>query len=151
MQQLYQHSPYDFAYGTIRYVGEKGKLFIKKSRLDTWVSSRNWNHPSSVVKKDLYLHHPFNLSLGIYADFDWFLAMRKLPIRIEILPTDKVITNFRIGGVSSNSHFRDALTRAREKFQGYRRNGYSSMYFFEAYGWEIVKFVVSKSVSLFKL
>lgn len=143
VQETYTATPFDFAYGTIQYMGAKGAILKKKSRLDTFVSSRNWNHPSSFVKRELYLSTPFDLQLKTYADFDWFLKMRKLPIKIAIFPEDVVIAHFRAGGVSINAKFSKMMERASEKALAYRRNGYGRIYFLEAYGWEFVKYVFS--------
>ena len=139
---VFNKERYDFAYGSIAYIGKK--QFIKPSRKDTFISSRNWNHPSSIVRKELYLNNPFDLKYSIYADFDWFLKMRKMNIRITILPSDKVISNFKVGGVSINGDFKFALRRAREKYRAYSMNGYSKIYCIESYGWEMVKYIFAK-------
>lgn len=144
VEETYKREPFDFAYGTIQYVGTKGNILKKKSKLDTFVSSRNWNHPSSFVRRALYLDHPFDQTLNVYADFDWFLKMRKQNVRIVIFPEDKVIAHFRAGGASINADFGQALARAKEKAFAYKRNGYSSIYFVEAYGWECVKYIFSR-------
>ena len=141
VREVYDKEPFDFAYGTIQYVGRNGVILKKKSKLDTIVSSRNWNHPSSFVKRELYLEHPFPLNFKIYADFYWFLAIRKQNVKIVILPADDVIVHFRTGGASINSDFLQMLERAREKFLAYRENGYSALYVFESYGWELVKYI----------
>ncbi|AOH47322.1 hypothetical protein BCS37_02185 [Selenomonas sp. oral taxon 920] len=143
VQETYAKTPFDFAYGTIQYMGTKGAILKKKSRLDSFVSSRNWNHPSSFVKKNLYLDAPFDLQFKAYADFDWFLKVRKRPIKIVIFPENEVIAHFQAGGTSINADFSKMMQRASEKAYAYRRNGYSRIYFFEAYGWEFVKYLFS--------
>lgn len=143
VQETYAKTPFDFAYGTIQYMGVKGSILRKKSRLDTFVSSRNWNHPSSFVKRELYLNYPFDLRFKAYADFDWFLKIRKMPIKIVIFPADEVIAHFQTGGASINADFSKMLVRASEKAHAYRRNGYGRVYCFEAYGWEFVKYIFS--------
>ena len=145
VQKTYAEAPFDFAYGTIQYMGAKGAILKKKSRLDTFVSSRNWNHPSSFAKRELYLNYPFDLQFKAYADFDWFLKVRKLPIKIVIFPGDEVIAYFQAGGTSINANFSKMLERASEKACAYQRNGYSRLYLFEAYGWEFVKYFFSVS------
>ena len=57
--------------------------------------------------------------------------------RIRVI--DKVIANFVAGGVSSNPDCRQVLCRAKEKELAYRNNGYGSVYWLEAYGWELMK------------
>jgi len=83
------------------------------------------------------------LQFKAYADFDWFLKIRKLPIKIVIFPEDEVITHFQAGGTSINADFSKMMARAKEKARAYQRNGYGRIYFFEAYGWEFVKYVFS--------
>lgn len=135
-------TPFDLAYGSIRYMGKDRNILIKKSRLDTFVSSRNWNHPSSLVRKELYTENPFDLSYRVYADFHWFLKLRRRKnVRICILPPQKVISNFAVGGASINKDVSASLARAKEKYQAYRSNGYSRIYWLEAYGWEVMKFL----------
>ena len=118
VQKTYAEAPFDFAYGTIQYMGAKGEL---------------------------YLNYPFDLQFKAYADFDWFLKVRKLPIKIVIFPGDEVIAYFQAGGTSINANFSKMLERASEKACAYQRNGYSRLYLFEAYGWEFVKYFFSVS------
>ncbi len=143
-QETYDKTKYDFAYGSIRYIG--GKTLIKKSRLDTiMVSSRNWNHPSSIVRKELYKGNAFNLNYKIYADFEWYLKIRKRKdIKIVILPGNRVVSNFLVGGASMNDSLLLAIKRGREKYRAYVENGYSSLYFIESYVWEIAKYFFVK-------
>lgn len=137
----YNKKPFDFAYGSISYVGKKGNCLIKKSKIDTFISSRNWNHPSSFVRRQLYVDYPFNLKFKVYADFDWFLKMRKKNINITIFPTDEIIANFRAGGISINKNLKASLERAKEKYSAYKDNGYEKYYWIEAYGWECIKYL----------
>ena len=141
VQETYTREPFDFAYGTIQYVGAKGDILKKKSKLDTFVSSRNWNHPSSFVRRNLYLDNPFDQTLKVYADF---LKIRKQNVRIVIFPDDAVIVHFRAGGASINADFSQVLVRAKEKAFAYKRNNYSGIYMAEAYAWEFVKYLFSK-------
>ncbi|MCR5756875.1 MAG: glycosyltransferase [Selenomonas sp.] len=139
---VYQKEKYDFAYGSIGYICKK--RIVKKSRKDRFISSRNWNHPSSIVRKELYLENPFDLKYSIYADFDWFLKMRKSNVKITILPSNNVISNFRIGGASINDGLKAALKRANEKYMAYISNDYSRLYCLESYGWEFIKYIFAK-------
>lgn len=140
VMKTYRENPFDLAYGSIRYIGRNGKEFIKKSRLDIFVSSRNWNHPSSFVRRRLCLEHPFDSRWEIYADFAWFLKLRKKTIKIANFPEEKVIVNFQVGGVSINKSWKSMRRRAKEKYQAYRENGYGRIYIVESYGWEFVKY-----------
>lgn len=136
----YREHPFDLAYGSIQYTGKNGAILVKNSRVDSFVTSRNWNHPSTFVRRELCLQYPFDLNWKIYADFDWFLKLRNMNINIAIFPVDKVIAHFRTGGASINKNLDSMLQRAREKYVAYRKNGYGRIYFFESYGWEFVKY-----------
>ena len=83
--QQYEKHQYDFAYGSINYIGKR-KRIVKTSKMDAIVSSRNWNHPSSIVKRSLYINFPFDTRYKIYSDFDWYLKIRKIKnVKIHIL------------------------------------------------------------------
>lgn len=137
----YADDIFELGYGSIQYVDNEKPILVKKSRLDKFVSSRNWNHPSTFVKKELYTKYPFDIRYKAYADFSWFLKMRKLHVKIAIFPADKPIAHFSLGGASMNNNLSFALNRAREKYQAYRENRYSRIYFFESYVWEIAKVI----------
>lgn len=139
-KEEYEKQPFDLGYGSMRYVGKQGKLLIKKSCMDSFVSSRNWNHPTTFVRRALCVQYPFDLKLKVYADFDWYLKLRTMELRIRIFPAHRVLTNFRAGGASINANLHDMMQRAREKYFAYRRNGYGRIYFLESYLWEFVKY-----------
>jgi hypothetical protein len=67
------------------------------------------------------------------------LKLRKDGTKIRVI--DKVITNFVADGVSTNTSLKKVLARSKEKFEAYRKEGYSPVYWVEAYGWEMVKAV----------
>lgn len=147
VQESYQKEKFDLGYGSIGYIGKKGKILVKKSRLDQFVSSRNWNHPSTFVKRELCLKYPFDLRWKIYADFDWFLKLRRENVKITIFPGEEIITNFCAGGVSINKSLEEMKKRAKEKYAAYRKNNYGKIYLAEAYGWEFVKYCFARLYS----
>lgn len=147
VQESYQKEKFDLGYGSIGYIRKKGEILVKKSRLDRFVSSRNWNHPSTFVKRELCLKYPFDLRWEIYADFDWFLKLRRENVKITIFPEEEIITNFRAGGTSINKSIKDMKKRAEEKYKAYRNNNYGKIYLIEAYGWEFVKYCFAKLYS----
>lgn len=87
----------DFFYGNLNYIKENGKVVL-------WEGNRGKNgleipHPtcfirSSILKKDL-----FNTDFKIAADAE--LILRLFNSNIESLYINKVIANFRDGGISS--------------------------------------------------
>jgi len=131
---------FDLIYGSINYVKPNGKVRVKKSKLDYCViSSRNWNHPSMFLKTSLYKTYGFDENFKTYADFALYLKLRKTHVRIGII--DKVITNFVADGLSTDSGLKQVMKRASEKYDAYRVNGYSCLYWIESYFWEIAKAV----------
>lgn len=147
VQKTYRREKFDIAYGSIGYIGKKGKILVKRSRLDKFISSRNWNHPSTFVKRELCLKHPFDLRWEIYADFNWFLKLRKEKIKIVIFPEEQIIANFCAGGASINKSFKAMRKRGKEKYAAYKENNYSGLYIVEAYGWEFIKYCFAKIYS----
>lgn len=101
------------------------------------VTSRHWNHPSMFLSTELYKQNGFDETFPAYADFNLYLKMRKQGVKIRVI--NRVITNFVADGVSTNTNMKKVLGRAKEKYKAYRGNGYSALYWFESYGWEVFK------------
>lgn len=135
---FYAEEPFDLTYGGLHYIKPDGSVRDKMSRLDRFpISSRNWNHPSMFLRREIYQKYGFNETYRAYADFDLYLKLRKDGTRIRVI--DKVITNFVADGVSTSTGLKKVLARAGEKYRAYRGNGYSPLYWAEAYGWELLK------------
>lgn len=137
---FYEEEPFDLTYGGLNYINPKGSITIKHSKLDSFpISSRHWNHPSMFLRTELYKRHMFDESYPTYADFHLYLKMRKSKVKIRVI--DKVITNFVADGVSTDVRLKKVLARAGEKYRAYRSNGFGLVYWFESYGWELLKSV----------
>lgn len=139
VNDLYKSSPFELTYGGLHYINPNGSVVNKMSKDDNHgiVTSRHWNHPSMFLSTELYKKYGFNEKFRAYADFDLYLKMRKKGVKICII--DKVITNFVADGISTNTNLRKVLSRAKEKYEAYRNNGFSSFYWIESYGWEFFK------------
>ena len=138
IREFYREAPFEMTYGGVNYIYPNGTASPKMSKLDRFpITSRHWNHPSMFLDRDIYCKYFFDESYKTYADFELYLKLRKDGTKILVI--DKVIANFVAGGVSSVPDFRKAMTRAKEKYRAYRRNGYGPVYFLEAYGWELMK------------
>ena len=138
INNLYVQEEFELTYGGLHYINPDGTMTNKYSRLDKFpISSRNWNHPSMFLKKEIYQKYGFDESFKAYADFNLYLKLRKDGTKIRV--TDKIIANFVADGVSTNTNFKKVLSRAKEKYEAYRNNGYSRIYYFESYGWELFK------------
>lgn len=138
VNSLYQERKFDLAYGGLNYINPNGSITKKMSKYDKYlITSRHWNHPSMFLRRQIYQKYGFDERFRTYADFHLYTKLRKKRIRIRIIPA--VITNFSADGVSTDVRIRKVIGRGREKYQIYRDNGYSPLYFFEAYGWELLK------------
>ena len=134
----YQKAAFDLSYGGLYYRNPNGTVIIKKSRPDKLlVTSRHWNHPSMFLRREIYQSYGFDERFRTYADFHLYTKLRRTDIRIRVM--DEVLTNFSVGGVSTDVRMRKVLARGREKYRIYRDNGYGALYWLEAYGWEILK------------
>lgn len=140
IDDFYNEEEFELTYGSLNYINPDGSLTIKTSKLDSFpVSSRHWNHPSMFLKTDIYKKYKFDETFKAYADFDLYLKLRKDGTKIRVI--DRVITNFVADGVSTNRDIKKVLERSKEKYKSYIHNGYGKIYFFEAYGWEVLKSV----------
>lgn len=138
VNDFYQEEEFDLTYGGLNYINPDGSVTIKMSKLDKFpVTSRHWNHPSMFLRREIYQKYGFDERYRIYADFHLYTKLRKTDIKIRVI--NEIITNFPADGVSTDITMSKVLKRAREKYNIYRDNGYSVVYWLEAYGWELMK------------
>lgn len=138
INDFYNEEEFELTYGGLHYIRPDGSVIDKMSKYDKFpISSRHWNHPSMFLSREKLQKYGFDEQFKAYADFDLYLKLRKDGTKIRVI--DKVITNFVADGVSTNTKFKNVLKRSKEKYTAYRHNGYSIVYWFEAYGWEIMK------------
>jgi len=130
----------ELMYANIRMHKTDGTTFVKKARLRKLQTSRDWNHPTTFVKAELYKQFPFR-DLGIHDDYGFFLQMRKQNRRIVIV--DKVLANFRMGGASNHKNLNAAWKRIWDRYRYcYRINGYSRWYLIECVAIEAAKMIL---------
>ena len=138
ISSFYEQEPFDLTYGGLHYIMPDGKVVNKMSRMDHFpISTRNWNHPSMFMRREIYLKYNFDENMSSLTDFDVYLAVRRDGYKIRVI--DKIITNYVAGGYSNDPDLRLALRRASNKYKAYRSHGYSWIYWIEAYGWEFIK------------
>ena len=138
VNRFYQHRPFDLTYGGLHYIYPDGSSSNKMSKMDKFpVTSRHWNHPSMFLRREIYQKYGFDERFKAYADFHLYTKLRKTRIIIRVIPV--VITNFPADGVSTDVNIKKVLDRAGEKYRIYRDNGYGRVYWFESYGWELLK------------
>ncbi|WP_242840112.1 glycosyltransferase [Oribacterium sp. FC2011] len=137
----YNSSPFDMFYADINLVKADGKVIVKHSRKDKYITSRHWNHPTSFVTKKTYEEIGLYRCVGIHDDFEFFLRVRRAGKRIKI--KNVVLANFMMGGTSNNKSLKKSLERVRDRYNCYRVNSYGPLYLIECVGIEIVKAILS--------
>ena len=130
----------ELMFANIRLYKTDGKSFVKRARLRSFQTSRDWNHPTMFVKAEVYKEHPFRMK-GIHDDYGCYLQMRKEGLRISVV--GKVLANFRMGGASNHKSIREAAGRIRDRYLWcYRVNGYSRWYLLECIAIEAAKMIL---------
>ena len=130
----------ELMFADIRLIRTDGTSFVKKARLRSFQTSRDWNHPTTFVRADVIKANPFR-DLGIHDDYGFYLQMRRQNRRIVVV--DKVLANFRMGGASNHRSLAAARKRIRDRYRYcYRINGYSRWYLVECVLIEAAKWVL---------
>ncbi|MBR3641985.1 MAG: glycosyltransferase [Parasporobacterium sp.] len=129
----------DLVYGDIRMWKDETHSFIKHARNRRYMTSRDWNHPTTFITKEMYRKYTYK-NETIHDDYDLILRMKKDGARFRVI--HEVLANFRMNGVSHSRNLKDACKRARIKYRIYRQNGYSPFYVIECYGVELAKLII---------
>lgn len=136
--ERYIQTGFDLCYGDIRMILPSGNTFVKKARLRRYTTSRDWNHPTQFVKREIYDRFRYRC-LNISDDMDLYFAVKKSGARIEVI--NEVLADFTMGGVSSSIPIKEVPERIARRYGVYRRNGYSRAYIFECVAFEIIKYL----------
>jgi nucleoside-diphosphate-sugar epimerase len=127
----------DVTFGNIRIVRPNGMELTKNARLRHFQTSRDWNHPTMFVRRELLQENPFPCK-GVHDDYGLYLKLRKQGAKIVTIR--KTLATFYMGGVSNKRGLRAAFGRIRDRYRYcYRENGYSRLYIFECIGIEMAK------------
>ncbi|MBR1930208.1 MAG: glycosyltransferase [Lachnospiraceae bacterium] len=138
--QTFKREQCELMFADIRLLKTDGSSFVKKARLRSFQTSRDWNHPTTFVRADIYKENPFR-DLGIHDDYGFFLQMRRQNRRI--VTVDKVLADFTMGGASNHKSFKAAKKRIRDRYlYCYRINGYSRWYLAECVFIEAAKMIL---------
>lgn len=87
-------------YGMVRMLkNDKVEMVLLNSH--DFLSERMIMHPACFVSKEVYDQYQYDTSYRSAADYDLFVRLSQ-DERIEFIPVYKVITNFRMGGMSSS-------------------------------------------------
>lgn len=138
--RTFEEEQCELMFANIRMIKTNGDSFVKKARLRNFQTSRDWNHPTTFVRADLYKANPFR-NLGIHDDYGFFLQMRRQNRRI--VTVDKVLADFAMGGASNHKSMKAAVKRIRDRYRYcYRINGYSRWYIIECVVIEAAKMLL---------
>ena len=141
MADLYKTAGYDMAFADIRMIRPDGSFWIKRAKLDRFVSSRYWNHPTQFTKRSLLLEHPYPLEC-MSDDLDLYLWIRTGGFRIEIL--NEVLANFTLEGMSHSRDIRKVRDRVQTKNRIYRRYGFGAAHYLYVWVQEWSKFILKR-------
>lgn len=130
----------ELMFANIRMHKTDGSTFVKRARQRRFQTSRDWNHPTTFVKAQVYKENPFR-ELGIHDDYGFYLQMRKQGRRI--VTVDRVLADFYMGGASNHKDFQAAKKRILDRYRYcYRINGYSRWYLLECVAIEAAKLLL---------
>ncbi len=139
--ETYKSTGYDMFFADINLVREDGSIIVKRARMDKFPSTRNWNHPTTFITKKTYEEVGLYSCENIYDDYDLVLRIRRAGKKIEIC--NKVLANFRTGGVSNEKSLKKCLKRCGIRYRNYRKNGYSRLAIIECIAMEFAKLILS--------
>lgn len=135
----YVKEKFDVFFADLRMLKEDGSSFIKKSRNRRYSTSRDWNHPTTFITKEMYKNDLYKNDT-IHDDYDLILRLKKKGAKIVVV--NEVLANFRMNGVSHTRCVKKAIERIKIKYRIYRQNGYSPFYLFECILVEGGKFLI---------
>lgn len=136
---VYEKEKFDVFYADLRIFKRTG-VMIKRARIRSYITTRDWNHPTTFIRRTLYDQYHYACR-GIYDDWDLMLRIRRDGYKLAIL--NEVLANFCFGGISNQRSISSAVKRARERYEIYRKNGYSRLYLLECILMETVKYLAS--------
>lgn len=139
MMDTYQKNHFDLFYADLR-IWRNGTSMIKHARLRHFLTTRDWNHPTTFIRREIYDKYRYSCN-GVYDDWDLIIRIRKAGYKIVIL--NEVLANFCFGGISNTKSVKAVFSRTKERYSIYRKNGFSRMYFFECVLMEIVKYLAA--------
>lgn len=131
---------WDMLYCDLRVIGTQ-RQFIKKAKLTKIATTRNWNHPTTFVKKEVYEEFKYQCKY-IYDDLDFMLKVRKKGYKVSIL--NEIIANFRLGGVSNKKNLKKLITDIKIRNKIYKTNNYSRLYYLDNLFIELGKYILTK-------
>ncbi len=136
---VYMKKGFDLFFADLRMHLPNGGTFIKPARNRSYATSRDWNHPTTFITKQIYEKYPYKTET-IHDDYDLILRLKRAGVHIETL--NRVLADFCMNGTSHERSVKKAWQRVIIKYRIYRNNGYSPLYFLECLAVEAAKLIV---------
>ncbi len=134
----FEKTGFDMFYADLRLVKENGEM-IKHSRYRKFATSRDWNHPTTFLRREIYDRFQYACET-IHDDWDLVLKVRNAGYKIVVL--NEVLANFRVGGESNNGGLKKAIKRCKQRYAIYRKNNMSRWYLVECIAIEAAKMIL---------
>lgn len=139
VSEAYERTPFDLFYADVRMIKPDGTSFVKHSRNRRYATSRDWNHPTTFITKEIYNNYTYKNDT-IHDDYDLILRLKKAGVRVCVV--NEVIADFNMNGVSHERSLKKAIDRIKIKYGIYRQNGYSPIYLIECVAVEMGKLII---------
>lgn len=136
--KCYKDTGFDMMHGDLRIVLLNGKSFVKKAAIKKHISNRYWNHPATFITAETYKNFKYDSSF-FYADFDLMIRIRLSGAKVVV--QNKVLANFRLGGISNKSA-REIFFRIKDCYQIYKKNKLNRLYILENIVFEVGKLIL---------
>ena len=135
VMDTYRTNSFDMFYADLRVIKPSGEM-IKHARLRKYITSRDWNHPTTFITKELYGKYQYKLE-SMYDDFDLMVRIKKNGCNVVI--KNIVLANFRFGGMSTKKSISETFKRIKIRYNIYRNNGCTRLYLIECIIIETIK------------
>ena len=137
---MYEKEHFDMMYADLRMIRRDGSTGIKKAMIRNYVTTRDWNHPTTFLTKAMYKEYQYP-NESVYDDLDMLLYMRSSNKKVIVV--NKTLANYRLGGASNQKSVKNAWNRMVVKYRIYRKYGYSRLYLLEAVMMETAKYILA--------
>lgn len=134
----FESDPFDLFWADLRIIKPSGDM-IKKAKIKKFVSTKDWNHPTTFIRAEVYKENPYSL-ISMYDDFELILRLRKKGVKMCV--ENKVLANFVFGGMSTQKDLKDTIRRIKLSCNNYKINGYGLPYYIDRIAIETAKFIL---------
>lgn len=137
MVRFYEKEKYDLAWADLRIIKPSGNM-IKKAHVGKLWTTAGFCHPTMFSRRKVLLELPYACEK---MDDDFEMVLRANKAGKKIVTLNKVLANYRFGGMSTKKSVKDLVKRVNMKYDTYRKHGYSPLYWFYCVAMETAKFI----------